>query len=58
MNLIDISSHQAGIDLPGIFAKNNLDGVIVKADGGTQYTNPYFKSWAKWLHDNGKPLVD
>ena len=56
MNLIDISSWQSGIDLPALFAKNSLDGVIVKATQGLTYVNPDFKGWATWLQDNGKPL--
>ena len=56
MNLIDISSWQSGIDLPAMFAKNSLDGVIVKATQGVSYTNPNYPGWAKWLSDNGKPL--
>ena len=57
MNLIDIASHQAGMDLPGLFRQNPaLDGVIIKAGSGTGYVNPYFKGWADWLHANGKPL--
>lgn len=57
LNFIDIASHQAGMDLATMFAENpSLDGVIIKAGSGTGYTNPYFKGWADWLHDNGKML--
>lgn len=56
MNLIDISSWQAGINLSTVFANNPLDGVIVKATEGTVYVNPNYMVWAKWLHDNGKPF--
>lgn len=56
MNFIDISSWQHGIDLPAVFAQNELHGVIVKATEGTGYTNPDLKGWADWLVSNGKPL--
>ena len=56
MNFIDISSWQSGISLPDLYDKNPLDGVIVKATEGTSYVNPYFKGWADWLVNNGKPL--
>ena len=54
MNLIDIASHQKGIDLNYIFDNNPIHGVIVKATGGTSYKNPEFKGWADWLSSNGK----
>lgn len=41
MNGIDISSWQAGIDVSKL---TTTDFVIVKATGGTGYTNPYFTS--------------
>lgn len=57
MNFIDIASHQAGMNLETMFKSNpKLDGVIIKAGSGTAYTNPYFKEWADWLYQNGKPL--
>ena len=56
MNLIDISSWQAGIDLSKLFADNPLDGVIVKATQGTGYVNPDYAKWVKWLLENGKPF--
>lgn len=55
MNLIDIASWQAGIDLSTLFAENNLDGVIIKATEATGYTNPQFSTWAQWLTANKKP---
>ena len=55
MNLIDISSYQAGIDLDAVFAQNPLDGVIVKATEGMHYVNPYCDKWVQWLIKNGKP---
>ena len=39
MNGIDISSWQAGINIDKL---TTTDFVIVKATGGTEYTNPYF----------------
>ena len=54
MNFIDISSYQAQIDFATLFNENPLDGVIIKATEATGYTNPYFKTWADWLTDNGK----
>lgn len=57
MNLIDISSWQSGLDLPGLYAKNPaLDGVIVKLTQGTGYINPDADSWLSWLRANGKPF--
>ena len=56
MNLIDIASHQGGMNLATMFAKNPmLDGVIVKISQGTGYTNPDAKDWLDWLISNGKP---
>ena len=54
MNFIDIASHQTGINLEKMFSKNPLDGVIVKATGGTSYKNPEFDGWARWLYENRK----
>lgn len=56
MNLIDISSHQSGMDLAKMFRLNpGLDGVIVKISEGTGYVNPDAKAWLDWLAANGKP---
>ena len=55
MNIIDISSWQASIDLAAVFANNPLDGVVVKATQGTSYTNPDFSKWVSWLDKNDKP---
>ena len=56
LNIIDISSHQEGIDLDTMFSKNpDLDGVIVKATEGTGYVNPYCDEWVQWLIKNNKP---
>ena len=57
MNIIDIASHQAGMNLATLFSKNkDLDGVIVKTSGGNWYTNPYADAWLKWLDENEKPF--
>ena len=56
MNLIDIASWQHGIDLAMLFRTNPLDGVVVKATQGTQYVNPDFAGWVKWLADHDKPF--
>lgn len=56
MNLIDIASWQAGIDLSALFQTNQLDGVIVKATEGTGYVNPEYASWVKWLTEHDKPM--
>ena len=56
LNIIDISSHQAGLNLETMFSKNpDLDGVIVKATEGTGYVNPYCDAWVQWLIKNNKP---
>lgn len=52
LNGIDISSWQAGINLYNVPA----DFVIVKATGGTGYTNPYFWSMAEDARNSGKLL--
>ena len=49
---IDISSWQEGIDLNQVDA----DFVIIKATGGTSYTNPYYKKWAKQALASGKKI--
>lgn len=55
LNLIDIASWQANIDLATVFANNPLDGIIVKATEGTGYVNPYCDKWVQWCRQNGKP---
>lgn len=56
MNIIDIASYQAGLNLEELFRKNPaLDGVIVKATEGTYYTNPYCDGWVQTLRKMGKP---
>ena len=55
MNFIDISSWQAGIDLPALFMEDSeLDGVIVKLTQGTGYVNPEANGWLNWLIARGK----
>lgn len=39
LNFIDISSHQADLNLAAV--SNSIQGVIVKATEGTSYVNPY-----------------
>ena len=57
MNFIDISSWQAGIDLPALFSGGNqLDGVIVKLTEGTGYVNPDANGWLNWMIARGKPF--
>lgn len=56
MNLIDIASHQAGLNLEELFNKNPaLDGVIVKVTEGTYYVNPFCNGWVQTLRNLGKP---
>lgn len=55
LNFIDISSWQADIKLDEVFRQNPLDGVVVKATGGTKYVNPKCDPWVQWLIKNGKP---
>ena len=56
LNVIDISDHQAGINLETMFDKNpDLDAVIVKATEGTGYVNSYCDRWVQWLIKNNKP---
>lgn len=56
MNLIDIASWQADINLDTVFAQNPLDGLIVKATEGTGYVNyPYCDKWVQWCRQHGKP---
>lgn len=45
MRGIDISSWQAGINLPAVL--KNVDFCIVKATGGTSYVNPYCDNWVQ-----------
>ena len=56
MNIIDIASWQAGIDLKAMFDTNPLDGVIVKATQGTGYINTEYDAWVKWLLEHDKPF--
>ena len=56
MNLIDIASWQAGIDLKAMFDTNPLDGVVVKATQGTGYINTEYDAWVKWLLEHDKPF--
>lgn len=57
MNFIDISTWQSAIDLDTIFKQNkSLDGIIIKASGGTGYVSPEFRKWANWLVANNKPF--
>lgn len=57
MNLIDIASWQAGLDLATMFSKNpSLGGVIVKMTQGTGYVNPEAAKWVDWLVKKKKPL--
>jgi len=53
MNGIDISSHQAGIQ---ISVMGTTDFVIVKATQGVTYTNPYFAKHAQETERSGKLL--
>lgn len=56
MNFIDLSSWQGGLDLGTIYEQNpQLDGVIVKATGGTKYVNAYCDPWVQWLISHDKP---
>ena len=52
LNGIDVSSWQAGIDIPNVDA----DFVIVKATGGVGYVNPNFKEMADATLASGKLL--
>ena len=55
MNLIDISSHQAGINLENLFSQNpSLDGVIVKVSDNMYYVNPYAREWLDYLISHNK----
>lgn len=56
MNLIDIASWQAGIDLEALFRENPLDGVIIKATQGLTYVNTEYAAWVKWLTEHDKPV--
>ena len=56
LNVIDISSHQAGLNLDTVYKKTpDLDCVIVKGTQGTTYVNPYCDAWVQWLIKNNKP---
>ncbi len=50
---IDIASWQEGIDI----SATDADFVIVKATGGTTYTNPYWREWADATLASGKLLA-
>lgn len=52
LNGIDIASWQAGINIKKVAA----DFVVIKATGGTDYVNPYFRQWADKALANGKLL--
>lgn len=58
LNIIDIASYQAGLNLEKVFAckqrGKKLHGVVVKTTEGTSYINPYAKEWLDWLKDNKK----
>lgn len=56
MNVIDIASWQAGIDLKAMFNTNPLDCVVVKATQGTGYVNTEYSAWVKWLIEHDKPF--
>ena len=56
LNVIDISSHQEGLNLKTMFDKNlDLGAVIVKATEGTGYVNSLCDKWVQWLIKNNKP---
>lgn len=61
MNFIDISSHQASINLETVFSQNPLDGVVVKSTQwqdsarDSMYVNPYCDKWVQWLIAHNKP---
>ena len=56
MNFIDISSYQRGLDLNDLFAKNPaLNGVVVKATGGTTYVQDTCDPWIQQLIKMKKP---
>ena len=56
MNFIDISSHQAGINLDMVFAQNPIDGLVIKATQNTNYVNtPYCDKWVQWCIAHDKP---
>ena len=54
LNFIDISGYQRGLDLEKVFANNDLDGVIVKATGGTSYVQSTCDPWVQKLMEMGK----
>ena len=53
LNGIDIASWQAGINVARL---STTDFVIVKATGGTGYTNPYHREWADQTLNSKKLL--
>ena len=52
LRAVDIASHQEGINVANL----DCDIVIIKATGGTSYTNPYWRGWAREVLDSGKLL--
>ena len=58
LRVVDIASHQAGIDLASL----DCDAVIVKATGGASYVNIHpelevdWREWADQVLASGKPL--
>lgn len=50
---IDIASWQRGIDVRRL---NTTDFVVVKATEGTDYVNPYYRTWADQTLDSKKKL--
>ena len=53
LNFIDISSHQAGMDLNAVLPA--LGGVIIKATEGTGYVNPHCDPWVQTAIKMNKP---
>ena len=53
MRGIDISSWQAGINLPAVLP--NIDFCIIKATGGVSYVNPYCDKWVQTCINSDKP---
>ena len=55
LNIIDISDHQATMDIAKVFQQNPLAGAVVKATQGTYYVNKYYcDPWIQWLIKNKK----
>lgn len=53
LNGIDIASWQRGIDVRRL---STTDFVVVKATEGTDYVNPYYRTWADQTLDSRKKL--